>query len=71
MADHAFGAMALDGLVASYQLGNQASRKILLGLGFVETGTARSTCLATQSDVEIMTLELPRQNWQSAKERRR
>ncbi len=71
MTDHAFEAMGTEGLVASYQLGNTASRKILLGLGFIETGQAQSTCLATNSSVEIMTLELSRQDWQGAKERRR
>lgn len=71
MADHAFERIMLDGLAASYRQGNAASRRILLGLGFIETGPARSACLAARSEVGIMTLELSRLHWRNAKERRR
>lgn len=70
MTDHAFGTMGMDMLVASYQLGNAASRRILLGLGFLETGTAPSSCRATASEVTVMLLELSRARWVLAREQR-
>jgi RimJ/RimL family protein N-acetyltransferase len=56
---------------ASYQLGNQASRRILLGLGFRETGTGTSFCRATNAQTDIMNLTLAAADWQAARERRR
>jgi RimJ/RimL family protein N-acetyltransferase len=68
---HAFSAMARGRLVASYQLGNAASRRILLGLGFQETGEEMAFSRARAAEVSIMQLVLTRQNWADAKERRR
>jgi len=70
MTDHAFAVLKRDTLVASYQLGNAASRRILLGLGFVEMEEGASFSLARQAEVPIMKLALARERWQQAKERR-
>lgn len=71
MADHAFERLAREELVASYQLGNAASRRILLGLGFVETEEGRAFSKARQAEVAHMKLVLTRAAWAEAKERRR
>ena len=63
--------MACDRLVASYQLGNAASRRILLGLGFQETGEDVAFSRARDAEVPIMRLALTQQCWAEAKERRR
>ena len=67
---HAFTAMAYDSLVASYQLGNAASRRILLGLGFQETGQDVAFSRARGAEVPIMRMALTRQGWAEAKERK-
>jgi RimJ/RimL family protein N-acetyltransferase len=67
---HAFTAMAFDSLVASYQLGNAASRRILLGLGFQETGEDVAFSRARAAEVPIMRMALTRQGWAKAKERK-
>ena len=67
---HAFTAMACDRLVASYQLGNVASRRILLGLGFQDTGEDVAFSRARGAEVPIMRLALTRQGWAEAKERK-
>ena len=71
MTDHAFEVLKRDELVASYQLGNAASRRILLGLGFVETGEGKAFSQARQAEVAHMKLGLTRGAWAEAKERRR
>lgn len=71
MADHAFEALDVAELDASYQLGNAASRRILLGLGFVETGEGSAFSKARQQEVPHMKLSLTRAAWKHAKERRR
>ena len=70
VADHGFVARGMTGMRASYQLGNTASRKILLGLGFRETGEATSFCRATNGETRIMNLVLTREDWAAARERR-
>lgn len=70
MADHAFTSQDRSELIASYHLGNAASRRILLGLGFVETGEGSAYSKARQSEVALMKLKLTRTAWQKAKERR-
>jgi len=71
VTDHAFATMGRDKLVASYHLGNAASRRILLGLGFRETGEDVALSRARAAEVQIMRLELTHQAWADAKERRR
>jgi RimJ/RimL family protein N-acetyltransferase len=71
VTEHAFAVMGRDRLVASYHLGNDASRRILLGLGFRETGEDVAISRARGAEVPIMRLELTRQAWAEAKERRR
>lgn len=69
--DHGFGVMGLEALDASYHIGNAASRRILLGLGFVETGEGSAFSTARQAEVPHMKLVLTRAAWAEAKERRR
>lgn len=71
VVDHAFDAMGLAQLVASYHIGNAASRRILLGLGFVEVGEGTAFSKARQAEVPHMKLRLTRAAWSDAKERRR
>jgi len=71
VTDHAFTAMGRDRMVASYHLGNDGSRRILLGLGFRETGEDVAFSRARAAEVPIMRLDLTRQAWREAKERRR
>jgi RimJ/RimL family protein N-acetyltransferase len=70
VVDHAFTISGVERLVASYQLGNVASRRILLGLGFVETKEGTSYSRARQAEVPIVRLELIRIGWEQAKHRR-
>ena len=71
VTDHAFETTGREAIRASYQLGNAASRKILLGLGFRERGESMSFCRATNMATAIMTLELAKADWAQARERRR
>ena len=71
VVDHAFDVMRIAEIVASYHLGNAASRRILLGLGFVEEGEGSAFSKARQAEVPHMKLRLMRDAWKSAKERRR
>jgi RimJ/RimL family protein N-acetyltransferase len=71
IADHAFEALNRTRLIACYELGNIASRRILAGLGFIETGESISHSLAQGAEVVVMNLELTPANWRQAKERRR
>ena len=70
VTDHAFTALGFEEMDASYHLGNAASRRILHGLGFVETGEGSGFSKARQADVPHMKLKLTRQCWAAAKERR-
>jgi RimJ/RimL family protein N-acetyltransferase len=58
MIGHAFDVGGHDALAASYQLGNEASRRILAGLGFVEIGEAESFSRARNAPTRIMQLRL-------------
>lgn len=71
ITDHAFAELGREELVASYHLGNAASRRILLGLGFVEIGEGSADSKARQAEVPHMKLRLTRGAWREAKERRR
>ena len=70
MTDHAFETLHLEALHASYHLGNTASRRILLGLGFVEMGEGSAFSKARQAEVPHMKLLLTREAWKNARERR-
>lgn len=70
VVDHAFIALRHEEIDASYHLGNAASRRILLGLGFVETGEGSTHSKARQREVPHMKLKLTRAAWKEAKERR-
>lgn len=71
ITDHAFEVLERKELTASYHLGNAASRRILLGLGFAETGEDSAFSRARQAEVPHMKLTLSREGWQKARERRR
>lgn len=71
MTDHAFEGLQHEELVASYHHGNAASRRILLGLGFVETGEGSAFSKARQAEVPHVKLRLTHAAWAEAKERRR
>ena len=71
VVDHAFTAPGREELIASYHLGNAASRRILLGLGFIEIGEGSAFSKARQAEVPHMKLRLTRNGWAQAKERRR
>ena len=71
MTDHHF--MTLDGpsLAANYGIGNTASRRILLDVGFVEISPGREFSRANNAEVDVMFMTLNRAGWQAARERRR
>lgn len=71
VVDHGFSELGLAELMASYHIGNAASRRILLGLGFVETGEGSAFSKARQAEVPHMKLKLTRSAWSAAAERRR
>lgn len=71
ITDHAFAVAKRAELVASHHLGNAASRRILLGLGFVDTGEDMAFSRARAAEVPIMRLALTQAAWADAKERRR
>lgn len=71
VVDHAFTALDFNELTASYHLGNAASRRILLGLGFIEIGEGSAFSKARQAEVPHMKLTLSRAAWKEAKERGR
>lgn len=58
MTDHAFEVMGHEALVASYQVGNAASQRILEGLGFRRTGEGRSFSRARNSEADVVFLRL-------------
>ena len=71
VTDHAFTSLGHDGLDASYHIGNAASRRILLGLGFAETGEGSAYSKARQAEVPHIKLRLTPAAWAAAQERRR
>lgn len=70
MVDHAFGTLALDAISAGYFSGNEGSRRILEGLGFVETERGVKYSLAHNAELPHVALNLTRGAWEEAKERR-
>lgn len=71
VTDYGFEVMQLPQLLARYRIGNEASRRILLGLGFAELGETKGYSKATGGETLVMQLELGRAAWEQAKERRR
>ena len=71
ITDHGFETLRLSTMQAGYTIGNQASRRILLGLGFVERGEAKAFSKAVGGETNVMRLELTMAAWAAAKERRR
>lgn len=67
---HAFATTDHERLVASYRHGNEASRRILEGLGFRKTGDAMNYSLAVGSEAPVARMELSRADWEEAKGRR-
>jgi RimJ/RimL family protein N-acetyltransferase len=70
MTDHAFEVAGHALLVAGYRYGNEASRRILAGLGFVKTGEAMVFSKAVGSEMPVVRLGLTRDGWLEAKGRR-
>lgn len=70
MTDHAFEMTGHHALVAGYRHGNEASRRILEGLGFVNTGETMTFSRAVGAETPTTRLVLSRHNWETAKGRR-
>ncbi|NJM31485.1 MAG: GNAT family N-acetyltransferase [Rhizobiales bacterium] len=66
---HAFKALGIEKLAASYQLGNEASRRILEGQGFANAQPETGFSLAQGKDVPLIRLELDFDSYVNAKER--
>lgn len=62
MLAHAFDVGGHQAVIASYQIGNEASRRILLGLGFIELGEATSFSRARNADTRIVRLKLEKKD---------
>lgn len=60
MVRHALDALLHAHLVASYQIGNAGSQRILEGLGFRATHAGRSFSLARNADTDVVHLRLDR-----------
>lgn len=71
MADHAFEVARHDRLVAGYNPGNEASRRILEGLDFVRTGEVTSYSKAVGGETRVMRMALSRNRWEEKKGQRR
>ncbi|MBC8037174.1 MAG: GNAT family N-acetyltransferase [Rhizobiales bacterium] len=71
MTDHAFEAAGHECLVASYRIGNEASKRILEGLEFQPRTEKRMFSKAIGGEVTVMHMELNRAKWVDAKGRRR
>ncbi len=61
--DHAFGHCGFATLLASVHIGNEASRRILLRLGFAPLGEGTSFSQARGEDVPVEFMELERRRW--------
>jgi len=60
VTDFGFGRAGYDRLVSGYRHGNEASRRILIGLGFRHTGHKLTRSFALKRPVAIATVELTR-----------
>jgi RimJ/RimL family protein N-acetyltransferase len=63
--DHAFAVNGHPRLVACYHDGNEASRRILEGLGFERVGACSAFSKAQGADVPVTNLALTRERWRS------
>ena len=70
IAAHAFGQIRHDLLVAGYREGNEASRRILDGLGFEMTGRRQVFSAAANANVPVIRMALSRGRWQDVGGRR-
>ena len=68
MTDHAFAVAGYDRLEASYVLGNEASRRILDKLGFIDAGSRTCTSQAAAADLAATRMVLSRGAWQKARD---
>ena len=71
LTDHAFEVAGYDGLEAAYVLGNDASRRILERLGFIDAGAETCASLAANADMAGARMVLSRSAWAEAKDRGR
>ena len=70
VTDHGFESMGFQTLTAGYFTGNEGSRRILEGLGFVETVRDVKFSRARNSDAPHVGLVLSKTHWQQSRERR-
>jgi len=63
VAAFAFSDLGYARIIAGYRHGNEASRRILIGLGFRHTGHKRAYSLGTKTMIDIATLEITRREW--------
>ncbi len=61
--DFAFGRAGYDRLTSGYKHGNEASRRILLGLGFRHTGHKWAASFSLKRPVRIAKVELTKREW--------
>jgi RimJ/RimL family protein N-acetyltransferase len=61
--DFGFGRAGYDRLTSGYRHGNEASRRILIGLGFRHTGHKLVRSFALGRCVPIATVELTQREW--------
>jgi len=62
--DFGFAKAGYDRLYSGYLHGNEASRRILIGLGFRHIGHKRTLSFALKKPVLIATLELTKREWE-------
>jgi len=65
---HAFERSEVAVLTTDYQLGNDASRRVLVRLGFRLVGPRRRHSLGAGGDVETMQVELTSADWRAGRE---
>jgi RimJ/RimL family protein N-acetyltransferase len=63
LVDHGFGETGLHRMVASYHLGNEASRRILEKLGFTGARATQGFSRAQGRTVDLMALTLSKADW--------
>ena len=68
--DFAFGRAGYDRLVSGYRHGNEASRRILIGLGFRHTGHKWVNSVALKRPVHVATVELTASEWRGERARK-
>ena len=68
--EHAFTAAGYETIVAGYRHGNEASRRILIGLGFRHTGHAQVYSCGRKAKMLTARLELTRREWNSGRARK-